>query len=247
MENCPQKKRGKQEQSVEINDNELIRETKLSILQVFSKYFSPKQIIECSQTYCGICLKTLPSANYNKVQLFRKISEEEVGVVLQSLLVPQSFQRDRLSNTVPLLVCKKCDEEFKTLVDIFLKLEDLRKEFESVRRKLAKKIIVKSAKKTSKHFRCWEKEVERAGRIYPSLVQLQEVNNERVQSDKVENTISFPEDKKYAAIKEKYTRVHKNDLKLTDVSFLNSYVVQKMYLHCLSLFEYSFQFLIVIF
>jgi len=220
MENCTQKSRKKQQQSVQINDNELIRETKLSILQVFSKCFSPKQIIDCSQTSCGICIKTLPSAKNNKDPLFCKISEEEVGVVLQSLLVPENFQRSRIPNSVPLLACKKCDEELKTLVDIFLKLEDLRKEFESVRLKLAKKIIIKSAKKTTKHFECWEKEVDKVGRIYPSLVRLQEVNNERLQSDKLENTISsFAEDKKYAAIIEKYRRIHKGDLKLTAVSF----------------------------
>jgi len=224
MENSNQQSREKQQQSVEINDNDLIRETKLSILQVFSKYFPPKQGIECSQTSCGICFKTLPSVNYSKDQLFRKISEEEVGVVLQSLLVPQNCQIDKISNSVPLLACKKCNEEFKALIDIFLKLEDLRKDFESVRLKLAKKIIIKSAKKTTKHFQCWEKEAERVGHIFPSLLQLQEVNNERVQSDKVENTISFAEDK-YAAIKEKYKRIHKGDLKLTDVSlyfFLNA-------------------------
>jgi len=217
MENCHKVSGEKQEQSVQ--SNEIITETKLSILQLFTKRFSPNQIVDRSpnQTTCEICLNTFSADKSIEDQLMCRINKDVVGVVLQSLLVPISSQSNKMLDSVPLFACNQCDKLLTNLVNIFLKLEDLRKIFESVRLKLAETIIMKSTKKTEKHFLCWKKEVQKVKRIYPSQVQLKEIK-ETEQIDPVENaSLSFAE-AKYAAIKEKYKRIYKSDLKLTEVS-----------------------------
>jgi len=226
MEDCYPVRATIMEPSVSNKDDlVMITEVKLSILRLFSKHSpSNKSAKKAEITTCGICLKPFPMDTWDDKQISCKLNEDVVGVVLQSLLVPQNIQKAKISDITSLLVCNQCDREITTLVDIFLQLEDLRKEFESIRLKIAKQIITKSIRKSEEHFKCWGRELESVGWIYPSLVQLNDFrlsdvdnrNNDNCSNLPLENTLNLEEDT-YSAIKAKYKRIHSTDKRLTEV------------------------------
>jgi len=132
---------------------------------------------------CGICLKYFRAGSIvTKTIDHCLLNSEVISVVLQCLLVPppQSIlcddnKDDNLSsshNRNNLVVCKKCDEEASALVDVFLRLEDLRKEFETLRKIFAHKVITKSIGKSRDEFLVWEEEAEATRHTYPSMVDL---------------------------------------------------------------------------
>jgi len=162
----------------------IIGDIKQSIYKLFC--LSPADSNSKSKNHknkkCGICLKYFRAGLIVTKTIYHcLLNSEVISVVLQCLLVPppQSMlcddKDDNLSsshNKNNLVVCKKCDEEASVLVDVFLRLEDLRKEFETLRKIFAQKIITKSIGKSRGEFLVWEDEVEATKHIYPSLIAL---------------------------------------------------------------------------
>jgi len=159
------------ESSTEIEDIKLIAEVKESILNLFTSYSKNRSVRKSNLNTCKLCLNTIPLAKNDEDEPDSQLESDIVGVVLQCLLVPShSLLRKKNKYNIP-IICKVCTNELTKLVDLFLQLEEIRIQFESLRHKVAKQVIRKALGKSERHFKSWKREAERARNILPSEIQ----------------------------------------------------------------------------
>jgi len=114
---------------------------------------------------CQLCLSALTSeAAKDKVT----ISDPEL---FQCLLLNNDNNNEFESDlNGHLLLCRSCLAAFLKLGSLFQELRKLGEEFNELRLKIGKAIIVKSLGKSDREWKCWEKEVKLVGGIYPFAV-----------------------------------------------------------------------------
>jgi len=100
---------------------------------------------------CEICIKPIKGGS-EKV-LF---NNEMVGVILQTLLVPQ-IELCELKRALTL--CSDCSCLFTTIIDLFLNLDALKYEYNNLRATIAKRIICESLNRPVSEWKKWKEEL----------------------------------------------------------------------------------------
>jgi len=125
---------------------------------------------------CDVC--RVPQVNEGDVaSLSMTFSDQVLEVLLKVLLVNNnkfsakgiagSF-RHGMVNKRSLWLCKECTNSLTSLTDLYFQLEDLREEFNVLRRRVGHKVIVSSLSKSPETYQAWEEEVKSVEDLFPS-------------------------------------------------------------------------------
>jgi len=107
---------------------------------------------------CKLCLAGSRARGSKK----KGLRQEVVVVFQRSLSLEPEAKR--------LWVCGECEASLVNLSKLFFQLEDLRSQFNELRRKVAKNVVVRSLGRSRKEWKCFfEEEVKPAEDFYPSV------------------------------------------------------------------------------
>jgi len=130
----------------------ILSQIKTKIHKLFSGEVNP-----LDSNRCEICVSLLSDEEEHF-----SLSEEEVGVILKSFLIRKSTNEIKR----PLTLCPECFESFTEMVDLFVNLDALKCQFNTIRRTLVQKVICGTLQRSDREWILWGNELKLAEEIY---------------------------------------------------------------------------------
>jgi len=135
--------------------------------QAIENLFTPVANKTYSKLKCAKCLRPLiPNQTISPQE---QLSPEVVRVIVQSLTFENtnSLKLDSQNERIPFF-CHECTNLLSSLGDLFFQIEKLMAQFNELRRKLGKEIILTSLKRSRSDWRNWSRRLTEVERFYPT-------------------------------------------------------------------------------
>jgi len=138
-----------------------------------------------TEEYPRVCKLCLVQSNNGKVGVLRS---DVVKVVQSSLLLQEVLPKTSWKSLI--WVCGECEASLETLSDLFFQLEKLRTQFNDLRKKISREVVVRSLGRSQEEWESfYDEEIKPAESYYPSVCLLKPENdlNVIVKEEPVDN------------------------------------------------------------